>query len=809
MKKIYDSKLCICLLLLLAIPFLGQAQVYVKADAAGTGDGSSWENAYTDLQTALDSIPEATSSMDVPEIWVAAGTYVTTDDATDSLAAFTMVKPAKIYGGFAGTESMLSERDVVNNVTQFSGDVSGNDVKDDFTSNKDDNTIHVLYIDSFVLETVVLDGITISGAHASNDPDVEFTLRTGGGVYAWAPVIVNDCTFTGNFARRAGSIYLNDRTSGSQITNTTFVSNGGGWRSAGVYAAGSNDLVVTNCDFLENQGIRGTLYLFRSNNATIENCNFIDNVNDVTFAGAYYNWNSIGTVMNNCTFRGNEAVNGGCMYVDGRETPENIQAFNNCTFEDNAASNSAGTIYAVTANMSLEGTTFTNNESGGFVGNMRLSTGGFTTVNNCVFDGNSGANGGGAIGLLFTGEAIVTNTTFDGNTAGWGAGIFCQSDSTLLTVDSCEFLKNTGDNIGGGAIFFTQGVIGNVTNSQFESNNATDGPGGAIYVTEDSLDYLTLDIDACSFFLNSAVGQGGALNVNNGEVTVTNSVFTFNLADVDDSTPTGRGGVLSNNASVYNNLNDLTEGKSVSDTSRVTFINNLFYENDGDLAGSIAQWEYQDDTLKANSYTILQNNVFMYSEDVIAPHYGIEAGAPIVISRGGNLTYAVDSDGDNIDTSLDEYLTHPKDLLNTNPNFADPANEDFSFDINSAVVDAGVAEGAPAFDINGFMRDDMPDIGPVELDQTISTKDLVDNRALTVAPNPTDAWTTLTLDNEWAGELQLYLVDAMGRMVKSERLQKLAGPTTFNLDVSTMAPGTYQILIASEKEVIVKSLVKL
>src|SRR5271157_6174441 len=41
---------------------------YVKSNASGKNDGSSWGNAFTDLQSALGSSA-------CPEIWVAAGTY--------------------------------------------------------------------------------------------------------------------------------------------------------------------------------------------------------------------------------------------------------------------------------------------------------------------------------------------------------------------------------------------------------------------------------------------------------------------------------------------------------------------------------------------------------------------------------------------------------------------------------------------------------------------------------------------------------------------------------------------------------------
>ncbi|MEZ4932208.1 MAG: hypothetical protein R2788_08835 [Saprospiraceae bacterium] len=46
--------------------------VYVDANASGNNDGSSWTNAFNNLQDALSL---ANTSADVTQIWVAAGTY--------------------------------------------------------------------------------------------------------------------------------------------------------------------------------------------------------------------------------------------------------------------------------------------------------------------------------------------------------------------------------------------------------------------------------------------------------------------------------------------------------------------------------------------------------------------------------------------------------------------------------------------------------------------------------------------------------------------------------------------------------------
>ena len=76
----------------------------VKIGATGLGDGTSWANAYSDLQMAL-SEPTCT------EIWVAAGTYKPTK-TTSRTWSFTLEDGVELYGGFKGTETARESRNL-------------------------------------------------------------------------------------------------------------------------------------------------------------------------------------------------------------------------------------------------------------------------------------------------------------------------------------------------------------------------------------------------------------------------------------------------------------------------------------------------------------------------------------------------------------------------------------------------------------------------------------------------------------------------------------------------------------------------
>ncbi|WP_317167147.1 choice-of-anchor Q domain-containing protein, partial [Winogradskyella wichelsiae] len=95
-----------------------------KAVSGGTADGSSWSNALPELADALvwAKNNEATSWATTPlQIWVAGGTYNPLYSPEDGANfgtnqtrenTFLMVNNVQLYGGFAGTETTLTARDL-------------------------------------------------------------------------------------------------------------------------------------------------------------------------------------------------------------------------------------------------------------------------------------------------------------------------------------------------------------------------------------------------------------------------------------------------------------------------------------------------------------------------------------------------------------------------------------------------------------------------------------------------------------------------------------------------------------------------
>ncbi len=161
--------------LLLSVSTINAATIFVDHSAGGLNNGTSWTDAYTSLQSALDA---AVSS---DEIWVAKGTYlpsVKVVGSDDRAKAFQMVDGVSIYGGFAGTESAVSERtdygDGQTNETILSGDFKGDDEITGSGStlvinNISEDANHIFHHpDGYTLtSSALLDGFTLKGCNAN------------------------------------------------------------------------------------------------------------------------------------------------------------------------------------------------------------------------------------------------------------------------------------------------------------------------------------------------------------------------------------------------------------------------------------------------------------------------------------------------------------------------------------------------------------------------------------------------------------------------------------------------------------------
>lgn len=214
--------------------------VYVDIDATGTNDGTSWANAFNDVNAGIQA---ANSGV---EVWVAEGTYT---PGTLRTSRFALKNGVSVYGGFAGNEINRLQRNPAARETILSGEIG--------TLLLTDNVYNVVWANA-TNETALIDGFTITRGQADGVPPFD----RGGGLYAYFGVAtVVNVTFYLNRASQAGG---GAATNGGVVhmVNSRFFTNYAGLTTGtgvggGFYGTTNGERLV-NCLFTGNQAsLRG------------------------------------------------------------------------------------------------------------------------------------------------------------------------------------------------------------------------------------------------------------------------------------------------------------------------------------------------------------------------------------------------------------------------------------------------------------------------------------------------------------------------------------------------------------------------
>ncbi len=277
--------------------------LYVDADATGTGDGSSWQDAFEELRDALVYFY---TCADVKQIWVAEGTYKPTA-GTDRTASFELQNGMALYGGFAGDETSVNQRNLAEHTTILSGDIG-------VVGTATDNCYHVVKIDWIDSAwAAVLDGFTVTGGYANGSSPTE--RMRGGGIYVnavGASPVIRRVTVSGNYASsRGGGMFCQ---SNPAVTDAVFQQNTTDASGGGMYL-GLSRARLTNVRFANNEArFGGGIYNEGCNQDKYINVLFYGNHVTQNGGGLYY-YNSESTTLKpeltNASFSRNWATDGG------------------------------------------------------------------------------------------------------------------------------------------------------------------------------------------------------------------------------------------------------------------------------------------------------------------------------------------------------------------------------------------------------------------------------------------------------------------------------------------------------------------
>ena len=414
------------------------ARIFVDAVAAGANNGTTWGDAFTDLQMALRTAAAGAGA--ITEIWVAAAKYTpdpnVLNDPRD--ATFQLVNNVAVYGGFPPGGTDWQNRDRNMHPTILSGDLNANDVQiTDLgqlrtEASRLDNSYKVV-TGIGTDRTAVLDGFTITAGQANN--------YWGGGIYNYysSPTLAN-CTFTANYADQGGGM-CNNVTSRPTLVDCTFSSNSAGWGGGGIYNRMYSSPNLTDCTLSGNSaGSGGGMYNEVGCSPTLTDCVLRENS-----GGAIENYKSSPALIN-CTFRGNSAGSGAGIY---NLTSDSCPTLVNCIFSRNSASKGGGMynhgLPYFPKSPTLINCIFSGNSAwdGGGINNDGSSP----TLINCIFSGNSASRwhgDGGAMRNSGGGSPILTNCTFTGNSAyNDGGGIYNAHCSPSLT--NCILWANSDE----------------------------------------------------------------------------------------------------------------------------------------------------------------------------------------------------------------------------------------------------------------------------------------------------------------------------------------------------------------------------
>jgi len=369
--------------------------LYVKPVGSGTQDGSSWENASSDIQSMINSASPNT------QIWISAGTYKPNRPANNLNIispnnrdnAFVMKNDVSLYGGFSGVETETSQRDIISNPTILSGDFNDNDIitgsgKTLNIINNYENSYHIIIN---VGTSTTLDGLRITRGNSNGLSTLSVDNKSiyrnyGGGIYN-----IN------------GSLTLENVNTSENSSQTL---------GGGIYNADNGNIKFKNCIVSKNYNMEvrgGGIYNTTGNIEILNTDIFGNSARNNSGGGIYSNFGSLSLI--NSKVRGNYVNSNG----SGINNNYGTVMLRNSILNDNIADGFGGGMFSIQD----------NNDSQNVI------------LTNCTVSGNLGQSGhGGIFGLFTLKNSIVWSNSTDEGIGGIQDTPYIQQNSIVQSVNN-------------------------------------------------------------------------------------------------------------------------------------------------------------------------------------------------------------------------------------------------------------------------------------------------------------------------------------------------------------------------------------
>ncbi len=594
-----------------------------------------------------------------------------------------------------------------------------------------------------------------AGLHVTGDGDVA--------VYGGSATGNNAAAEGGAFWNGTGELYLSDVRIADNTANGGVVGQGGG----GVYNSGGRVVAVGSTTFSGNRAVghagSGGAIL-NGPGGKVELYGSTLSGNTAVRAGGAIEDNSgagLEVVLAQITATGNRTSsnpgNGGAVHVTGAGDVD----IHGGDFSDNYAAADGGALWNGTGTMRIRQATISGNEAAG----------------------PAPANGGGGIynmgGTLDIDDDVVIAGNFTSKENGSGGGIHNATGGKLKFYNS-TLRDNTSEGVGGGLEDASgASTVTEIYSSTLSGNETVDLPGcgGAVHFKGMS-NGRVVDSDV----IGNRGTEGGGLWNGGGELYVTGTTVTDNVAYGDAPTHKGGGGLYNGEgylevrtSTIANNSSEGSEGlgggikQDVVGRSFVvssTIVDNSSAFNGGAI-GSYSKFEIVSSTVARNAaannggaialsiyaYEALPSNTIFVGNTADGTGSNFyAAGVANVLSQGYNLLDAVDVDyytlaatdvvlGDGQTAGLGELADNGGRTMT------------LALECGSAAIDAGSADIAGPDQTGNTGNGARRDIGAVENQGNCGTPDGSDSTAVADAPTPIKAFPTILRDGNLTVDL--------------------------------------------------------